>query len=107
MEKSYKSFEMHLNQVENMSTCDRSNASQRANFGVTTLENGTNKEIKENRDCAVSNWVFEDNTPLMPASKPAFVELCEMVSRYTLVTKSMYKPPSSDKIKCTPYAKAH
>ena len=91
---------------ENMSTRDRSNAAQRANFGPTTLENWTNKEIKESTDCAVSNWVFEDNKPLMSASTPAFVELCEMVSRYTLVTKSIYKPPSRDKIKGTLMRKA-
>ena len=98
---------MQLNKEENMSTRDRSNAAQRANFGPTTLENWTNKEIKENTDCAVSNWVFEDNKPLMSASStPAFVELCEMVSRYTLVTKSINKPPSRDKIKGT-YAKGH
>ena len=35
----------------------------------------------------------------MAASIPAIIEFCEMVSRYTQITKAIYKRPSRDKIK--------
>ena len=66
---------------------------------------GQTRKLKSTNS-AVSNFGFEDNKPFMSVSTPAFVELCEMVSRYTLVTKSIFKPPSRDKIKGTLMRKA-
>ena len=64
-------------------------------------DNWSSRELKDKADGAVANWIFEDGRPLMSATTPAFQELLEMISHYTLITKTIYKTHSRDTIKGT------
>ena len=87
--------------AEKKRSLDNFNAAQLAKVGTTLKENCINKEAKHMADCAVANWIFEDRRPLMSATTPAFKELLQMFSHYSIITKSNYLPPSRDTIKGT------
>ena len=84
--------------VEKKRNLDNFNAAQFAKVGTTLKDKCTDKEAKNMADCAVANWIFEDCRPLISATTPAFKELLQMVSHYSIITKTNYKPPSRDTI---------